>query len=114
MNTTTDLMNCYPQRLYTFEENAGNGKVIIVRPKWKLPLAKKLFGRFTKSQNFRIKLDDLGSAVWKNCDGKYSVKEIGEILGKEFGQEIEPIYDRLIKFILQLQRNKFIEINCPQ
>ena len=38
-----------------------------------------------------IKLDDLGSAVWKSIDGSRNVMEIGEAIKEEFGESCEPL-----------------------
>ena len=40
-------------------------------------------------------------------------KKIGEILAKKFGPEIEPIYERLGKFLIQMHKEKFIRLDCP-
>jgi len=113
MQTTQQLLKCIPVRLQHWEENDTTGKIVIIKPKFENNLSKKLLEPFLKSKEFRIKLDDLGTAVWKNCDGNTTVEQLGNILGKKFGPEIEPIYDRLIKFILELKRSKFIKLECP-
>ncbi|RME01591.1 MAG: PqqD family protein [Calditrichaeota bacterium] len=56
-----------------------------------------------------IKLDAIGSAVWKACDGHSTVYEIAQKLKAEFGDDIEPIYDRLGQFFRELERSKFIK-----
>lgn len=57
----------------------------------------------------RVRLDDLGSAVWKACDGSSDVAAIAERLRERFGDAIEPAYERLASFLRQLERNRFIE-----
>lgn len=114
MQTTQQILNCIPFRLANWEEDKNTEKIVIIKPKFESRISKELLEPFIKSKVFRIKLDDLGTEVWKNCDGNTTVGEIGKILGKKFGPKIEPIYDRLIKFILELKRSKFIKLECPE
>jgi hypothetical protein len=113
MQTTQQILMCTPIRLKDWEENKNTGKITIIKPKFEGHFSKKFLEPFFKSKNFRINLDELGTEVWINCDGKTTVEELGNILGKKFGSEIEPIYDLLIKFILELKRSKFIKLECP-
>ena len=107
-------MNCIPHQTADWDVNEKTGFIRILKPKFKSDWAKKMFNPFVKGENFIIKLDELGTEVWKNCNGKNTVEEIGKLLGKKFGHEIEPIYDRLNKFIMQLFRSKFIRLQCPE
>ena len=113
MKTTHEIMKCIPVRLFDSETSPETGKTVIIRPKYGSKLGKTLFEPFLKKKDFRINLDDLGTVTWKNCDGKNSVEEIGKILGAHFGPEIEPIYDRLTKFLIRLHKEKFISLDCP-
>ena len=106
-------MNCIPNRMFDWEIKEDSGRVVILRPKYKSKTGMLLFGSFLKDKNFKVKLDALGSVVWKNADGKNTVQTIGEILAKEFGPEIEPIYERLTTFLVQLHKEKFIRLDCP-
>ncbi len=111
--TLEQLMNCYPQRLADWEVNEENNRIVILRPKFRNALAARVFHPFMENKFFRINLDDIGTLVWRHCDGKHTVKKIGEHMAAQFGENAEPIYERLGKFLLQLQREKFIEVICP-
>lgn len=54
-------------------------------------------------------LDMLGSYVWRQIDGERSVYEIGKLLKQEFGEDAEPLYERLAKFVQILEMNHFIK-----
>ena len=107
-------MTCIPFQTADWETNEDTGLICIIKPKFKSEWVKTIFNPFVKGENFIIKLDDLGTEVRKNCNGKNTVEEIGKILGQKFGPEIEPIYDRLHKFVWQLLRSKFIHLECPE
>ncbi|NIR47715.1 PqqD family protein [candidate division KSB1 bacterium] len=61
-----------------------------------------------KRPNYRLKLDDIGTFVWERCNGMKKVEEIGEQLKKEFGEEVEPVHERLALFFRQLQKSNSI------
>ncbi|WP_196000667.1 PqqD family peptide modification chaperone [Clostridium sp. 1001271B_151109_B4] len=72
--------------------------------------------RFFRKLKFRIPLykeiafDEISSAVFLDIDGNKTVKEIGENLVKRFGDEVEPLYERLLVFINHIYVNcKYIE-----
>ena len=54
-----------------------------------------------------IELDDLGSFVWKQTDGVKNVYEIAGRVRENFGEEAEPLYERLSQFIKILHDNGF-------
>ena len=60
---------------------------------------------------YRIRLDDVGTLVWKNCDGTVSAQEIANKLRDQFGEKVEPAEDRLHHFITQMTRARMIEVN---
>lgn len=62
--------------------------------KFKIPMYKKM------------ELDKYGSYIFLQIDGKKSVKDIGENLELKYGEEIHPIYERLLLFL------NHINVNC--
>lgn len=55
-----------------------------------------------------IDLDKIGSAVWLLIDGKKNVYEIGKNLKGEFGEKVEPLYDRLNMYLSYLNKRRWI------
>ena len=47
-----------------------------------------------KNPNYKIKLDDIGSWVWQNIDGKSSVAKLEDGLEQAFGKRVEPVMER--------------------
>lgn len=113
LKTYSDLLPCIPLQKFEFEVEQETNRVIILRPKYLSKWTTKYIMPLLKQKHFRVKLDELGSLVWKNCDGKNSVEDLIRILQKELGDSEEQIYERLAKYILHLQKEKFLELRCP-
>lgn len=54
----------------------------------------------------RISLDEFGSWIFLQIDGKKNVQDIGESLEAKYGDKVHPLYERLLLFL------NHIEINC--
>ncbi|QAT43856.1 PqqD family peptide modification chaperone [Aminipila luticellarii] len=51
----------------------------------------------------RITMDDFGSYAFLQIDGHKTVREIGEALEAEFGDKVQPLYERLSLFLRHIQ-----------
>ena len=54
----------------------------------------------------KIKLDEYGSFIFLQIDGKKTVEEIGENLESEYGDATHPLYERLTMYL------NHIHVNC--
>jgi hypothetical protein len=68
-------------------------------------IAQKLFRKPRKS---RIELDDFGSFVYLQMDGKKNVYEIAQAVREKFGEKAEPLYERLSRFVKILHDEHYI------
>jgi hypothetical protein len=89
----------------TFEENKGIVKLIFHHDKIIEKIVRWLVKKPCVSD---VELDKYGSSVWRLIDGNNSVYDIGQILLQEFGEKIEPVYDRLVMFLRYLNRKGWI------
>jgi len=106
--TEVNLLDLIPERIVRSEQS-DDGLITIFKPKFKNKLLAKYLLPKLKSPNFKVKLDQFGSFVWNQCDGKNTVAQIGNLLKERFQDNIEPVYDRLAVFIQSLARYRFIE-----
>lgn len=106
-NLTLNLYELIPQRKFNFELDNSNYVVILIPKFSNRFLVKNLMPRL-RNPYIKIKLDEIGSAVWLEIDGKKTVGEIAENLINRFGDRIQPIEDRLSKFFTQLKLYNFI------
>ena len=68
-------------------------------------IAQKIFKRPRISH---IKLDEYGSFVWRQVDGRRTIFEISDLVKEKFGREAEPLLNRLVKYFETLYQNEFI------
>ncbi len=90
------------------EEVDSDNLVTVLIPKFTHSFAKKYFEPILKSPVIKLKLDELGSASWLAIDGKKNVYEIGNELIEKFGDKIQPVEQRLTKYLTQLYEHRLI------
>jgi hypothetical protein len=94
-------------------EGGPDDLAVLLVPRFrKGPLAKWLQPKLRRP-HIRVKLDKIGSFVWKRVDGSKPFASIVEDMRSEFGETIEPAEERLIKFFSILNKDKFIELYAP-
>ena len=106
----TNTLDLTPVKLHNDEVN-DDGMVTVFVPKFKNELAKKYIVPKLKSSNFNIKLDKLGSEVWKKMDGKNKVHEIINQLSEKYGDDFKKPEERITKYLFQLYEQKLITFN---
>lgn len=100
------LLELTPFRKIEHKFEADN-LVTLLYPKFKNPkVSKYMLGN--KSPFIHFKLDEIGSASWLLIDGEKNVEKIAAELVEKFGDKIQPVHDRLGKFLTQLYSNKYI------
>ncbi len=68
-------------------------------------VAQKLF---KKPKISYVHLDETGSFVWPIMDGEKDILELGKYVKEHFGDDAEPLYERLAKFFQILESYNFI------
>ena len=48
------------------------------------------------------------SFLWKRINGERTVGQLAQQLKEQFGDQAEPLYDRLVKYMQILRNNEFI------
>ena len=72
----------------------------------------KLAQKFFKKQKISyIHLDEMGSFVWPYLDGNKTLVEIGKLVEEKFGENANPLYERLSKYMSILESYGFISWN---
>jgi hypothetical protein len=106
-----NLLELTPEQRATWE-TAENGNVVVLIPKFQHELLVKWLVPHLKNPHVRVKLDRLGSFVWKQCDGRTTVAEIAERLRSEFTETAESAEDRIRTFLLMLEKSDLVNLNA--
>lgn len=55
-----------------------------------------------------IHLDEMGSFILPLVDGKRNIYDISVLVKERFGEQAEPLYERLVKFMQVMEANEFV------
>ena len=69
---------------------------------------------FRKPKVSNVYLDEFGNFLWPLMNGERSVYELGDFVKAEFGEKAEPLYERLAKYMKNLESYSFITMNKPE
>lgn len=70
----------------------------------------RLFQKILKKPKISyVHLDEFGSFVWSMTDGEKTITQIGEAVKERFGDEAEPLYERLSKYFQILESYGFVK-----
>ncbi len=108
-----NYLELHPIRIHKEEIDKENLVTILI-PKFTNKFLVKYFVPKMKSPVIKLKLDELGSSAWLLFDGKKNVGTIAASLTEKFGDKIQPVNERLTKFLTGLYEQKlisFTEIN---
>ncbi|MBR9978968.1 MAG: PqqD family protein [Bacteroidetes bacterium] len=107
-----NLLELTPRRLRDHDVDE-EGIVTVKYPRFETAVLSKFLVPSWKRPYVRMRLDRFGSYVWLHSDGDRTVDSIAEGMLEEFGEEAEPVYDRLKSFLLQLHRARYLTLQAP-
>ncbi len=105
-----NLLELIPVRNVQHEMNEEQ-KVVLLIPKFRSRLTVRYLLPLLAKPYFKLKLDTYGSFVWGRIDGRTTVLRIAEDMKAHYGESVEPVYERVGKFIQMMQREKFVTLN---
>ena len=98
-----NLLDCVPVKNIRLKTS---GKIIICERRGVLNMFMKSV--FNIPERTVTELDEKSAAVWQLIDGKRSVYEIADGLKNRYGEDCEPLYERLALFLKTLSKSGFI------
>lgn len=110
INSSINYLELTPKRVYEHEVESS-GKVSILVPKFKNKFLVHFLVPRLKSPHIKANLDDFGSLTWIEMDGSKNVQSISQSLTVKFGEKVQPVNERLTKFLTQLYQYNFITFN---
>ncbi|MGN0485236.1 MAG: PqqD family protein [Lachnospiraceae bacterium] len=93
---------------YVSETDEKGNVTILVENKG---LCNRMAQRFLKKPPISyIHLDEMGNFIWPFLDGTHTVYEIAGLVHETFGEKAEPLYDRLVQYMKNLENYGFIQV----
>lgn len=103
---TANYLDLTPLIIFKSEESE-DGLITILIPRFKGKFMNKYIVR-EKARYIYLKLDELGSATWKEIDGIKNVGQICELLKIKLGDKLTNAEERVTKFLSILYNNRHI------
>jgi hypothetical protein len=110
---TEDLSNLFPVRACEFEESA-DGLIVALYRKAQHNFLEKILFKSMLDKPQKIDLDEIGSFIWKLCDGNKSMQQIVEQAKIKFSERIEPAVQRVKLFVDKMHSMKLINLYKKQ
>lgn len=66
---------------------------------------------FKKPKISQIHLEHMGSFIWSLIDGKRTIYDIALLVKEKYGDKAEPLYNRLVQYMKNLEDYGFITID---
>lgn len=74
-------------------------------------MAQKLF---KKPKVTKVHMEKYGSFLWPLIDGEKTVMELADLQKEEFGEKVEPLYPRVVKYMQIMESYHFIRFKNMQ
>ena len=96
-------------------QEKGTGLVTVLRPCLGKSRISRRIATIFQFDDYRIRLDQVGSAVWKLCNGQTRVEAMKNELAASFPEEDkETLEERLTAFLHQMNRSRMVTILSPE
>ncbi len=109
MTAGLDFAGVRPRRMLDWREE--DGRCVLLRPSFGTNRLVRRLARLVGDPHYRIRLDEIGSLIWKACDGRTSLADIVPRLRERFGDRIEPADQRLARFLQQMLKGKMLTLD---
>jgi hypothetical protein len=83
-------------------------RVRIKRPKFRNQTIQNLLTPFMNRPDYSVNLDEIGSATWQEIDGNQTIYQISLKLKAQFGERIEPVFERTGEFFRTLHASHLV------
>lgn len=106
--TDGELLGARPRRAAEWREE--DGVAVLLRPKLGRGRLGRRLAACLRDPYYRIRLDDVGTFVWRAANGTTRADQIAGQLRDRFGSRAESAEAQLCRFLRQLRRAGLIEL----
>ena len=109
MQTRLDFARVQPRRLLEWREE--DGRCVLLRPRLGSHRLARWVACLGGDPYYRIRLDEVGTLVWKACDGRTPMVDIVGRMRERFGDRVEPADQRLVRFLRKMLKGRMIAVD---
>jgi len=105
-----DFLALRPERAVDFDRDEPDEQVILLVPRFR----SGLLGRWLQPRlaperaHIRVRLEERGSWIWRQCDGRRTVADIVTGFLASFPADREQADQRVCRFLYHLAENRFV------
>ena len=110
MAADRNLFDLRPARCFGSETR--DGRTVVLVPKFRGRWLRR-FRHLLAAPDFRVRLDDEGTFVWEQCDGRSTVLEIADRLHGRLGGDPAQVHERVARFVKRLLRDQLLTLDHP-
>ena len=104
-----DFARVQPRRRLEWHEQ--DGRCVLLRPRLGSSRVARWVAGLGGDAYYRIRLDEVGTLVWKACDGYTSLADIVGRMRERFGDRVQPADQRLSRFVRTMLKGRMIAIS---
>ena len=109
MTPGLDFAGVRPRRLLEWREEDGH--CVLLRPRLGTTRVARWMAGLGGDPHYRIRLDEVGTLVWKACDGRTSLADIVGRMRERFGDRVEPADQRLSRFMRTMLKGRMLAVD---
>ncbi|MCX7908212.1 MAG: PqqD family protein [Ignavibacteria bacterium] len=102
-----NYLEMHPIRNYDYDFRSEELVDVLV-PRFTSKFAQRHILPKMKNPYIRANLDEMGSYLWLNIDGKKKVADLINKMTEQFGERVQPATERVLLFLTQLYKAGFI------
>lgn len=104
-----NVLDYVPVKDETVSWDMDENGIVVIRMENRGFFAKVAQVAFDRPGFSHITLEKFGSFIWPRIDGEKTIYDIALLVKAEFGEEAEPLYDRLLQYFRTLHGHNFIK-----
>ena len=105
-----NYLDLIPERAEGLSWEKGEDNIIVIQTE-NTGLFNRMAQKLLRKPRFtNVHMDKYGSFLWPLLDGEKTVKELAILQKEAFGEEVEPLYPRIVKYFQIMESYHFIRL----
>lgn len=105
----TNYLDLIPERAPELTWNADEEGIIVLEVE-NTGVFNRIAQKLLKRPRYtKVHMEKYGSFLWPLIDGERTVMELADLQKEKFGEEVEPLYPRVVKYMQIMESYHFIK-----